>query len=594
MNLFRGYFLLIFLSYISLISLSYAQTATNSQDNFKSYLSQISAIDQQITAQNNTYSMLKKFQKQLDIIHKKSHICIDEENKKNDKIEKILTYFSQESKVNDNDYKTLLTQKKDVIKKKIAECSFIAYRTEEISDTINLKITTLEEPTSWKRTNPIWEVIKNASFSTAAENFLSEQNIALYKNILFVCIIIMLYYLTNHILSLNYIKNKYSFFTKKTLKIIFLNLYFIVLILFLFGYHNYALLIIPKVILSSFVIIILYQLIRIISKLQHTFDLNESDFTKKIHDRFGLDSNKTMPELIVLRSLIYTSIISWSIMLLLHIWGLPEAYQDQIINTAFNGVTIFDITIFPVRILRAIFIFFIFILLGRYLAHSVMKSPALQKEYHLQVTISTLIRYATFIVASALSLYIAGINFAGVAIALGALLVGVGFGLQQIVSDFIAGLILLSNNVVRPADFIAIDNIEGTIKKIRLLSTEIQSDDCIVLIPNSFLISRSVNNYTDKEQTYYANTQVLIEHLSELKRIEKIMLIAAMGNAHIINNELHKPYTEIEFFNNRGVMGVCIVMYFPIASASQRDEIRTQLNRDILDILREEKISILI
>lgn len=592
MNVLRSYFFLVIGLFLIVASTSYSQPATDNQDDFKSDLLQIKAIEEKVTLQNNTYSSLKKYQKLLGKINQKALVCLDEEKNKNKKIEKILAYFSQGLRTNDNEYQAILTQKTLVIKQKLAECSFVAYRIGEVNDTIDVKIVNLKETGLWEKTTPIWEVIKNTSVSTAEDPILSKQNVLLYKSILFVSIVILFFYLTQSILSCNYIKNNYSMPVLKFIKYTSAGLYLIVLILFLSGYQKYALAIIPKVMVSALVIFILYQLIRIISKIQHAFDLNNSNLSKKIHDCFGIMQNKSMPELIILRTLIYTSIISWSTMLLLHIWGLPEAYQDQILNTAFNGIEVFNITVFPVRILRAIFIFFVIMLIGRYLANATMKSQAFEKEYHLQITISTLIRYITFIIASVLSLYIAGINFAGVAIALGALLVGVGFGLQQIVSDFISGLILLSNNVVRPADFIAIDNIEGTIKKIRLLSTEIQSNDCTVLIPNSFLISRSVNNYTQKEQIYYAHTQVLIEDMSELKRIENIMLIAAMESDHVIKNELHKPYTEIELFNNRGTMGVCLFIYFPITSASQRDEIRTQLNRQILDRLQEEKISI--
>lgn len=591
-NANRIYVLLIGALFLILSSFVFAQDVVDERRNFDNQLSIISSIEHDIINKKNDYSILKRFQQQLKNLNQQAIACINEEQKKNKKVDTILQYLSGGLDTSVDNYTQLLTQEKKLIKQTLAECSFISYRCEEVVHLIQSKIALQDDSTAWKRSPSILELINNTSNYGVNNQFSLKQNSQLIKIIGISMMLLLFFALSWFLLFVKYLKKNTNPFRKKAMKFMLLSVYFIVFGLFLAGYHYYALMIIPKMVVSALIILILYQLIRMISKLQHLFDLNESTISKKIHTYFGLSHNKTMPELIVLRALLYTSLISWSVILLLYIWGLPQIYLDQIFDTAFNGVTLFNITVFPVRTLRAIFIFFILMLLGRYFSTSIMRSQAFSKEYHLQVTISTLIRYATFIIAAVLSLYIAGINFAGIAIAFGALLVGVGFGLQQIVNDFISGLILLSNNLVRPADFVSIDNIEGTIKKIRLLSTEIQSDDSVVLIPNSFLISRSINNYSNEEQIYYADTQIVIEQLSDLKKAEKIMLDVAVKNKNVIKNDVHKPYTEIELFNNRGAMGVYITLYFPIVSASQRDEIRTQLNRSILVDIEKADINV--
>lgn len=82
-----------------------------------------------------------------------------------------------------------------------------------------------------------------------------------------------------------------------------------------------------------------------------------------------------------------------------------------------------------------------------------------------KIAFSSIFGYVAFTVSLLFALIIAGVNFTGLAIIAGALSVGIGFGLQNIVSDFISGLILLTERPIKPGDRIIVGNTEGFVKR---------------------------------------------------------------------------------------------------------------------------------
>jgi potassium-dependent mechanosensitive channel len=126
--------------------------------------------------------------------------------------------------------------------------------------------------------------------------------------------------------------------------------------------------------------------------------------------------------------------------------------------------------------------------------------------------------------AAAFALSAGGFDFSSFTIVAGALGVGIGFGLQSIVNNFVSGLILLAERPVRVGDWVVTGAGEGIVKKINVRSTEIETfDSCTIIVPNSNLITEAVRNWTHRDTLGRFLVTVGVAHGTNADQVEKIL-----------------------------------------------------------------------
>ncbi len=164
-----------------------------------------------------------------------------------------------------------------------------------------------------------------------------------------------------------------------------------------------------------------------------------------------------------------------------------------------EGLKIGEVSIAPTAVLQALMVLGLSLLGVRLLKHWLEGSylPTTRLDPGMQNSASTLLSYLGYVLAVSLSLSAVGIGLDRIAWVASALSVGIGFGLQAVVSNFVSGLILLAERPVRVGDWVSLGTVEGDIRRINMRATEIQlGDRSTVIVPNSEFITKTVRNVT--------------------------------------------------------------------------------------------------
>ena len=227
-----------------------------------------------------------------------------------------------------------------------------------------------------------------------------------------------------------------------------------------------------------------------------------------------------------LRALLDLAIFSAGLFLILPLWGVPLRDLWSWTGRVMEGVTIGDITISFGDVLAGILIFAVAMILTRVIQRVLSQRvlPQTTLDSGVQHSLSAGFGYLGIIVAAALGISAIGLNLDNLALIAGALSVGIGFGLQNIVSNFVSGLILLIERPVKVGDWIIAGGHEGYVKRINVRATELETfQRASVIIPNSELLSSSVINWTHKNKLGRFEVPIGVAYGSDVDRVMALL-----------------------------------------------------------------------
>jgi len=212
-----------------------------------------------------------------------------------------------------------------------------------------------------------------------------------------------------------------------------------------------------------------------------------------------------------------------------------------------DGLAIGELRLQPAAVLQAIFVFIAATvgvrLLQRWLRDRYLPTTGL--DVAMRDSATSLLGFVGTVAALAFALSAIGLGLERIAWVASALSVGIGFGLQAVVSNFVSGLILLAERPVKVGDWVSLSGVEGDIRRINVRATEIQMGDrSTVIVPNSEFITKIVRNVTLANPLGQVSFKLPMALDADVMKVRDIMLAVFQSHDGVLSEPPPKVFLE--------------------------------------------------
>lgn len=266
------------------------------------------------------------------------------------------------------------------------------------------------------------------------------------------------------------------------------------------------------------------------------------------------------------------------------VWGAGREDALMLGRNLVEGIRVGSVTLSITDLLFAILAFMIGIW-GTRLAQSFLDKrvfPGTQLDTGVRNSLRSGLGYIGMMIAAAVAVAVLGVNLSSLGLIVGALSVGIGFGLQNIVNNFVSGLILLIERPVKVGDRIVVAGNEGVVKRINLRATEIINENrASVLVPNADFLGGAVINWTHKDQA--ARLHLPFRTPESLGAEGGRDLLLACAAAHPEAQKTPPPSVLLKEIGD----GYGFELVVDIANAERMDEVASDLRFAVDKALRQ-------
>lgn len=235
----------------------------------------------------------------------------------------------------------------------------------------------------------------------------------------------------------------------------------------------------------------------------------------------------------------------------LPIWGFSWSDVSGWMQSSAIGLYVERLTFSLGDIFFAIFIFIAILLATRWLQRALEEHvlPQTRLDVGVRHSLKAAVGYVGLIIALVSAVSSLGLDLSSLALVAGALSVGIGFGLQAIVNNFVSGLILLIERPVKVGDWVVVGGHEGFVKRISVRATEIETlQRASVIVPNSEILSAAVVNLTHKDSAGRIDIAVSVAYGSDIEKVREVLL--KCGASHPEVARWPKPQVIFKHFGD--------------------------------------------
>ena len=275
---------------------------------------------------------------------------------------------------------------------------------------------------------------------------------------------------------------------------------------------------------------------------------------------------------------------------LLSLWGVSTDILIQTTIKVMTGFNVGGIEISPLAIIIGLIVFFFSIAAVRSMKSRLLNNVLgkMDIEDGLKHSLASGFGFLGFTIAALLSFAIMGGNLRNFALVAGALSVGIGLGLQNVVNNFVSGIILLFERPIKVGDWVIINGEEGKVKQINIRSTEVETfKRSSVIIPNASLLSGTVTNLTHSNNWARYSVNVGVAYGSDTDQVKTILMETAQNHKKV----LKKPAPYV-LFQDFGASSLEFELRFYVNDIWEGWTVPSDLRFEINRRFREEGIEI--
>lgn len=264
-------------------------------------------------------------------------------------------------------------------------------------------------------------------------------------------------------------------------------------------------------------------------------------------------------------------------------------WLNKIFNTELFsvGVSAFTLKTLFLLVLSLILLFYVSSKISKILIDKIF--PRYNLNVGVSQSIATIIRYLIIILGLYVIIQSTGIDLSALGIILGALGVGIGFGLQNITSNFISGIIILFERPIKVGDRVEIADLTGNIVDISARATTVLTNDNIaVIVPNSDFINSRVVNWSHNNDQVRINMSVGVSYNEDPVSVRDLLLSVVVGHEGVLNDPV--PYVRFDGF---GESSLDFTLQFWTSDYIRKPLIlKSEIYYDIFKLFKEHNVEI--